>query len=258
MKKWLLILFALILAVVCLAGCSKNESSPQTDQKAETGSGKESKDTQAAGTVVKGGKIAFGHYDQFNDTEEGPEPIEWIVLDVQGNKALLLSRYGLAVKPYNTEKTDITWENCSLRTWLNNEFLQAAFSEAEQSSILLTDVDNSAAQQRSESSTSGGNNTQDRIFLLSYHEAFDLYFTNDDSRKCAPTDYAYADNAWTDGSVYDEDDRTVGRWWLRSPGEQQNQAVMITAYGRYGLYSVNNEENLVRPAVWVNLESGIF
>ena len=89
--------------------------------------------------------IPFGHYEQDNNPGNGPEPIEWLVLDIQDGKALLLSKYGLEAKAYNTKFVDITWENCTLRTWLNGEFLAKAFSAEEQSAILLTEVDNSDA-----------------------------------------------------------------------------------------------------------------
>lgn len=37
--------------------------------------------------------VEFGNYPQNNsDTKE---PIEWLVLDVSGNEALIISRYGL-------------------------------------------------------------------------------------------------------------------------------------------------------------------
>ena len=107
-----------------------------------------------SGSVAVGDIITFGTYPQ---TSEGTDqtPIEWIVLDVQDEKALLLSRYGLDAKPYNKEYTDITWEKCSLRTWLNDEFMKSAFTPKERSAILLTAVNNSASQGYSKWSTSG-------------------------------------------------------------------------------------------------------
>lgn len=94
-------------------------------------------------------------------------PIEWLVLARDGNKALLISRYGLDAQKYNTINTGVTWEKCTLRTWLNNAFYNKAFNSAEQTAILITNVDNSKNQCYSGWSTSGGNNTQDKVFLLS-------------------------------------------------------------------------------------------
>ena len=126
--------------------------------------------------VSVGDIITFGRYEQDNITIFGPEPIEWIVLDVQDGKALLLSRYGLYPQKYNTEWIAVTWENCTLRAWLNDDFLNEAFSSEEQSSILVTEVDNSDAQcfdwtTVEGDKTTGGNNTEDKIFLLSCAEA---------------------------------------------------------------------------------------
>ena len=125
--------------------------------------------TQPFDTI--GGIVTFGRYEQDANEENGPEEIEWIVLDVQDRKALLLSRYGLEAKPYNTENTDVTWEICTLRTWLNSDFRNKAFSAEEQSAILTTTVDNSSSQGHNDLISIDGNNTQDKIFLLSYAEA---------------------------------------------------------------------------------------
>ena len=85
--------------------------------------------------------VTFGHYPQ---TAEGNDStaIEWVVLQKEGNKALLISRYGLDAQPYNAEYTDATWETCTLRTWLNSTFLNKAFTAEEQKAILTTSVIN--------------------------------------------------------------------------------------------------------------------
>ena len=193
-----------------------------------------------------GGTVTFGNYEQDNNTSNGPEPIEWIVLDVQGNRSLLVSKYGLDAKPYNNTKYEnTTWEQCTLRTWLNGEFLKTAFSEAEQGAILTTAVDNSKAQGYSGYSTNGGNNTQDKIFLLSYAEAW-KYFGSDAARQCKPTAYAVAQRAYqSSGNCW---------WWLRSPGDYQDAAADVSPGGSRDFY-VNFSNEAVRPALWVNPES---
>ena len=204
-----------------------------------------------------GSVVTFGHYEQDNHSENGPEEIEWIVLDVQEGMSLLLSRYLLDAKPYHTEFTNVTWETCSMRNWLNQEFLNAAFTAEEQTAILTTPVDNGKSQGYSGYSTDGGNNTQDRIFLLSYQEAFDLYFTDDSDRKCAPTDYAIAQGAYTNSKI-ERDGRATGWWWLRSLGSSLNYAMNVSGVGsRYSKY-VDYDSGCVRPAFWINLESDIF
>ena len=177
------------------------------------------------------------------------------MLDVQDGKCLLLSKYGLDAKPYNTPYVSVTWENCTLRNWLNSDFLKVAFSAQEQSSILTTEVDNSNSQGYSR--TNGGNNTQDQVFLLSYHEAFDLYFKNDDARKCAPTQYAKAKGAYL-SDYYEVDGRGTGWWWLRSPGKDRDHAARVSSGGARGNYYVSSSDVSVRPALWINLESNIF
>lgn len=204
-----------------------------------------------------GAHVIFGSYPQ---EEEGEmSPIEWIVLDYDEteHKALLLSKYGLDAKKYNQETVDfITWEQCSLRQWLNNDFMITAFTAEEQSAILTTTVDNSSSQGYSEYSTNGGNNTQDKVFLLSYHEAFEQYFSTDESRMCAPTDYAIPKGFLTNGS--DEiEGRATGSWWLRSPGCDPDRAALVSDDGSRS-YSFSFLIWCVRPALWVSVESGIF
>ena len=72
-----------------------------------------------------GSHVVFGKYEQDDDASNGKEPIEWIVLAKEKDRALLISKYGLAAQQYNTEWTDETWETCSLRKWLNETFLNA-------------------------------------------------------------------------------------------------------------------------------------
>jgi len=140
-----------------------------------------------AETALNAGDIInFGTYPQ---TAYGGDdtPIEWIVLDVQEGRALLLSRYGLDVQKYNNEKADVTWESCTLRAWLNSDFMNRAFSEAEQDAIYLTDVDSSPEQcldfqavYGKENTAEGGSAVQDKVFLLSYAEA-NLYLGVDNT-----------------------------------------------------------------------------
>ena len=195
----------------------------------------------------------------------GKEPIEWIVLDYDetNHKALLLSRYGLEAMPYNTGYSGITGEQCTLRAWLNGEFLSEAFSAAEQSAILTTAVDNSKSQGYSGWNTDGGNNTEDRIFLLSYAEANKyLGVTYDDSNnlksRVAPTAYALAHGARINDKNKTEDGAAVGWWWMRSPGRLQSSAADVYADGSLFSYNVYYDDVVVHPAFWLNLESGIF
>ncbi|WP_406545537.1 DUF6273 domain-containing protein, partial [Succinimonas sp.] len=191
-------------------------------------------------SVKKGGYIKFGNYPQQNGNAK--KPIEWLVLEVQGKEAFLVSRYGLDCKQYHHKWTDITWENCDLRKWLNNEFLKAAFSPGEKQMIRLSDVVNDNNRQYG---TSGGNNTQDRVFCLSLAEA-ERYFKNNSERRCQPTPLAKAHGAYTndDGHCW---------CWLRSPGNDQDSASGVSTVGVLDPYGdgVGNVNYAVRPALWL-------
>ena len=200
--------------------------------------------------------VVFGSYEQDNNISNGVEPIEWIVLDVQDKKALLISRYALDTHAYHSSRKDVTWETSELKSWLNGSFISTAFSATEQSAILMTTVDNSDRQGNGKWNTNGGNDTNDKLFLLSYAEA-GAYFSNDDDRMCAPTDYAIAQGAKL-SDRYKTDGRATGLWWLRSPGLIQDFAASVDNDGSRHHNLVDNDGVCVRPAFWLNLESEIF
>lgn len=187
-------------------------------------------------------------------------PIEWLVLARDGNKALLISRYWLDAQPYNTDHTSVTWETCTLRTWLNVTFYNKAFSSDEQAAILTTSVDNGKNQGYSKWSTSGGNNTEDKVFLLSYAEAnkyFGVTYDNISNTKSrvAPTAYAIAHGTWTSSSNKTADGTDAGWWWLRSPGNYQDFAAVVDTDGSLRNITVNYVSGSVCPALWVNIEA---
>ncbi len=217
--------------------------------------------------------ITFGHYEQDNNKANGPEAIEWLILEVDeaSEKALLISRYGLDVQPYHHPLLllvfRITWKDCTLRRWLNKEFLETAFSKTEQGAILVTAVDNSRNQGYSDWDTYGGENTEDRIFLLSYAEA-NKYFgvqhyrvngaDNNMQSRITPTVYAKAQGAIMSDGYKTMDGEAAGWWWLRSPGVAQGDAAGVLSTGSLTCYYVSDGGNCVRPALWIDLESGIF
>ena len=210
-----------------------------------------------------GNIVTFGRYEQDNNMDNGPEAIEWIVLDVQGGKALLLSRYGLDAKPYNTEDVDVTWETCTLRAWLNGDFRSAAFTEKEQSAILLTDVDNGKAQGYSGWIMDGGNNTQDQVFLLSYAEANRCLGVtwdgvNNTDSQVKPTAWAVGNGAKTNRLHKTAEGDPAGWWWLRSHGDLQGRAATVYYNGLLYASYMGNVHACVRPAIWIDLESDIF
>lgn len=203
--------------------------------------------------------VTFGNYPQ---TASGTDstPIEWLVLARDGDKVLLLSRYGLDAQPYNTNDTNVTWEKCTLRTWLNDTFYNKAFTTAEQKAIETTAVSNAKDQCYRGYRADGGNNTQDKVFLLSYAEANKYLGVtyNDSSNTIArvqPTEYAIAQHAHTSGSYTTSDGKAVGYWWLRSPGDVQAYAAFVSTGGSLFDANVSFGSYCVRPAMWVKIEA---
>ena len=190
--------------------------------------------------------IKFGAYEQDNNLSNGKEEIEWIVLDKKDGKALIISKYGLDCPPYNTTFSEVTWETCTLRNWLNTTFYTTAFNTNQQSKIIsttLTNADNPAY------GTEGGNNTTDKVFLLSIDEA-KQYFASNTARKLPATAYAKAQGAHVNSN-------DSSYWWLGSPGLDSARAALVDYDGSvyYGGYNVSIVNCAVRPALWINLES---
>ena len=189
--------------------------------------------------------IKFGSYEQDADTTNGKEEIEWIVLAVDGSRALLISRYALDGKQFNEVQTNnTTWENCTLRTWLNDTFYNTAFGKKHQEMIQSVTV---TADKNPSYSANPGNDTTDKIFLLSISEA-NKYFSSDNARRCRVTLYGctqYVNNSnyWT-------------RWWLRSPGWNSQHAANVTYDGSVSELGddVDYRTIAVRPALWIVIE----
>ena len=196
-----------------------------------------------------GDVVPFGRYEQDNDLSNGPEDITWQVLAVENGRALLISKYALDAKPYHEKWARTTWENCTLRKWLNNGFYASAFNSAEQQQILTV---NNKNPDNPVSRIKGGNDTMDQIFLLSFDE-IDRYFDSDEARQCQGTDYAKAN-----GSYLNEYEGNSW-WWLRSRGSSSKTAapVLFSGYVSEVGYGVNNDGGYVRPAMWLKtVESG--
>jgi len=192
-----------------------------------------------------GDVFLFGRYEQEDDKSKGKKPIEWQVLAVENNQALVISKYGLDMKPYNEKFISATWETCTLRNWLNNDFWNSAFSNAEKNSILQVLNRN---PRNLKYGTNGGNLTTDRIFLLSIDER-NKYFNTVESWQCIATTYAKANGAYVDK------DNSYSWWWLRSPGYGSKCAVCVDTdgYAAVNGKNVNYVGIVVRPAFWLSL-----
>ena len=192
-----------------------------------------------------GDTVFFGAYEQDNNTSNGKEDVEWLVLEVKDGKALVVSKYALDCKQYNTSNTNVTWETCTLRKWLNTDFINSAFSSDEKAKIPTVTV---SADENPDYSTNPGNATQDQVFLLSITEA-NKYFGSDSARQCKPTDYAFANGAYVNsvnGNCW---------WWLRSPGVTQDSAAYVHSSG--DVYEPGSDVDIgtsaVRPAMWITM-----
>jgi len=193
-------------------------------------------------TVCEAGDIiTYGRYEQDNNASNGMENIEWIVLDVQDGKALVLSLFGLEWQQYNKTDEEVTWETCTLRRWLNDEFWDSSFVENEKAMVCTTTVP--PVGNRDDS-------TEDKVFLLSKKETnkYEEYYIN-----CDATEYTDANNKAT---VVTDPEIDTGRVlnydsaWCRS--EAGNTATTITTMTISTNLSVN-EYSLVRPAMWIEL-----
>ena len=214
-----------------------------------------------------GGIVTFGRYEQDGNEENGPEPIEWIVLDVKDGKSLLISRYALDIVPYHTKDINITWEKCSLRSWLNNDFLRTAFTEEERALIPETKVDNSQKQGLKRwnnwKKTKGGKDTKDRIFLLSYFEANQFLGVTwngeeNPSGQAEMTEFLRqktADNPYYRDTLEDNPEYGFCNWWLRSPGYLQNLVAQVARLGVLIAGNSTSEDVAIRPALWLNLNT---
>lgn len=189
-----------------------------------------------------GNSFTFGSY--YRDDSSTKKPIEWIISSRKGNSALLISKYGIDCKVYNDQWVNSTWESCQLRRWLNNEFFRNAFNFEEQGKIQSTGVH---TPNSSDYHTAGGNDTSDKVFLLSLDEFKDYVgFYN---WKCSPTAYAISNGA-------DRDKNGCSWWWLRSPGHNQTHVVCIDHIGVQDYYGkgVTLMGGCVRPALWITLD----
>ena len=202
--------------------------------------------TLSENIVAVGDTLQFGSYEQDGNTRNGDEPIEWTVLAVKGKSALLLSKYGLDMKPFNTKRTSMTWAECSLRNWLNNDFMYAAFTNQEAEQIQVTDV--IAEPNPYYPRVACGESTSDKVFLLSVNE-LERYLPYETQRFCLPTQYAL------DRGAHENSKTGRCRWWLRSPGEDSKHAANVFTSGEYwdDYFKVDSSGLTVRPAIWIRM-----
>lgn len=213
---------AFVLALVLLLGCVPglvSASSPDKDEHPKFGY-----NYTVSDRFEKGNIVLFGSYPQKG---EESEPVEWIVASVEDGKAFLVSRYCLDAKKYNETHSLTVWEGCSLRKWLADEFLPAAFTAEEQARL-------------------NEMKTGDKVTVPSFREMCLLELQ---LRYGFPT--AYAENA----GAYDRGNGAC-RYWLRDMGISERFALYMDVFGmpfESGVYT-DTEYIAVRPAILVSVE----
>ncbi len=275
---------------VGMCGCSEQTTSSSDDNSSLSTTSRESAEEQEFETVV------FGTYEQDGDETNGAEDIEWLVLDEQDGKKLLISKYVLDAAPYDDAAvgydwssdssrpaTDVEWADSSLRAWLNDDFINAAFSSDEQNAIATvtnSDTKNNAthtAATAADSSIHATSESQDEVFLLSVSEA-NSYFANKAARMAYATDYAISQGVYTgvtaDPTGSEDAEAASGAvWWLRTNGYYSGYASVVVDDGyvhgagyrmagelhdgaEHQTYTSELGGNVgVRPCVWVDVSA---
>lgn len=201
----------------------------------------------------QGSRVYFGVFEQDNKTSNGKEPILWRVLEVNEDSALLLSEYGLICKNINETFDDFTWENCSLRNWLNTSFLDIAFTNLERKAILDSNI---TTPDSNYWGTKGGNDTTDKVFLPTMQDVMNPAYgfrkgmkpTKTRMLKC--TTYARRNGGYKN--------KTNGNtcWWLRSPALHDKYAAYVFTTGAItATYFVGRRYDAIRPAIRVDLSA---
>ncbi len=194
---------------------------------------------------------------------------------------MLLAKSALDCKQYNSEHGYITWEDCSLRKWLNNHFYDTAFSSADKEKIVTAHNENPDTWELykpwiTEESiiygAEGGDDTDDKVFLLSWTEArdyldgtlweYDLGVDNYNKKLlCMPMAYAAAQgvkpfDSNDDRYPYPSDTTGCCYWWLRSPGYYQREefspAASVSYVGAIYSYLTTADFVGVRPALLID------
>lgn len=253
-----------------------------------------------------GDTVEFGRYPQ-NENSPVPLPLTWQILKINDDSVLLISQYVLEQYTYHDQQEDITWEHSNIRSYLNGldgshnkngvnyegrGFIDLAFTASERKQIKTVTNTNPGVSPEGRNSmpddpetkdriflTPGGNDTEDRIFLLSRDEVLD-YFPTNKSRIASPTAYAIQppasskrknlytcqitcshdnscdckDGTWnnhvTNIQPCSDAPCAATLWWLRSPGNNPDHAAVVDTVGNNAFTFVDDDELGLRPALY--------
>lgn len=184
-------------------------------------------------------------------------PYNFKVLDKDEDKgiALLLATEGLGPEKYYTDDSNgninisYSWADSHLRDYLNNDFINK-FDTSEKNSLYLN---NTVAEMNNKYNLSGGDNCDDKIFILSKME-LEKYLKSDSDRQLKASSEAVSKGAYVSTETDPERHRLAGNtiYWVRNPGDMFNVMAVnsdgsISEEGTHG-----SQENVcVRPAMWV-------
>lgn len=190
--------------------------------------------------------VTLGTYEQDNDRSNGKEEVEWIVLDKEEDRILVISRYVIDTHYFNVRNKNVTWEESSMHYWLDHGFIRDTFGMIDETMILGVTVP--AEKNPYCESVDPGADTVAKVFLLSVQEV-DKYFGTKEAMKCQGTAYSRSQGLFVNeetGNCY---------WWLRSPGNEGNVATAVDIDDSYAYAGILVDCDLigVRPAMWLNL-----
>ncbi len=177
------------------------------------------------------------------------ERLRWKVLKNDGKTLLVVADKAVDYKPFDEEGRYVTWETCTLRKWLNDSFYHTAFSNSEQNAVVAQKVVN---DNNPDYGTPGGNNTNDKVWLLSIGEVtneqygFCSYNEASMSRIVQPSSYTYAKGSRKDGCA----------WLLRSPAQNGNDVMAVN--GKLDIGAFNSSNYGICPALQINLSSALW
>ena len=208
--------------------------------------------------VAEGDVVIMGSYAHEHKEYGGYPycPIQWLVLERQGEKALLLSLYNVDVQAYFKQgymegealPESVSWEDSTLRNWLNESFMLSAFFKTERDCIMKVET---RTQGNTLQRTNGTGDTQDFLFLLSEEEV-NRYLDTEDKR----ITYTVPKDEPEYGLLELESSKDYyGSWWLRTSGYNKKNAAYVRRTGEVSSEGSYVESlHAVRPAMWVDLE----
>ena len=245
LTKTFAVYLIITLVVVFKVGCGNNGGITGSNLETEATSTSEPTPTQPAITVVIGDIISFGDYD-------------WRVLDVEGDYALIITENIISYQWYHrgtfeNPTWETRWETSEMREYLNTTFFNT-FSTADRTRIRETTVINNWNPWFY---IYGGNDTTDRIFLLSIEEVVQ-YFGDSGQLANRPKGALWITDEYSEARIARDAAGSASWWWLRSPGNHRSTAARVSNRGYlfmigYSVYSSWGIGNGVRPALWLNL-----